>query len=174
MGLLRPTDGEIQIDQMTLTVKNMDQWHWEIAHVPQNIFTDETIAANIAFGNTGYKSNKIEKAMKSAQMRDFIDRHEKGIDTKIGEGGVTLSGGQRQRIGVARALYNDANVSIFDEATNALDTEAEGKLLKEINELDTSTTIIMVTHNHENLKYCDKILKVSSGNVTLLSGNTLI
>ena len=79
------------------------------------------------------KSNKIEKAINSAQIRDFIVRLQKGIDTKIGEGGVTLSGGQRQRIGVARALYNEANVIIFDEATNALDTKTEGKLLKEIN-----------------------------------------
>ena len=174
MGLLSPTTGEIQIDQMTLTVDNMDQWHWEIAHVPQNIYlTEDTIAANVALGSSDYQSIKMAKAISFAQMKGFIDRHEKGIETKIGEGGVALSGGQRQRIGVARALYNEAAVIIFDEATNALDAKTEGKLLKAINELDSSSTIIMVTHNHENLKYCDKILKVSSGNVSLSSSNTI-
>ena len=174
MGLLQPTDGSIWIDRKPLKAGNIDEWHLEIAHVPQHIFlTDDTIAANIALGSKTWDADKIKSAIKSAQIERFIDDDVDGLDTIIGEGGLSLSGGQRQRIGIARALYNKAEVLVFDEATSALDTETEGKLLKAITELKNSPTIIMVTHKHENLKYCDKILKVSSGKVMLVSNNEI-
>ena len=174
MGLLQPTGGSIWIDQKPLTARNINKWHAEIAHVPQHIFlTDDTIAANIALGSKSYNADKIKSAIKSAQIERFIDDDANGLDTMIGEGSLSLSGGQRQRIGVARALYNKAEVLVFDEATSALDTGTEGKLLKAITELNNSPTIIMVTHKHANLKYCDKILKVSSGKVLLVSNNEM-
>ena len=78
----------------------------------------------------------------------------------MGEKGSRLSGGQRQRIGIARALYNDPEILIFDEATNALDAKTEKEIVKEIFDKSLDKTIIFVSHNKENHKFCDQIYEV--------------
>ena len=90
-----------------------------------------------------------------------------GIETLVGEKGSRLSGGQRQRIGIARALYNDPEILIFDEATNALDTETEKEIIQEIFDKSLNKTVIFVSHNKENHKFCDSIYEVK--NKTLIN-----
>ena len=100
-----------------------------------------------------------------SQLREFIDSLPNGINTIVGEGGSKISGGQLQRIGIARALYNNPEIIIFDEATNALDSKTEKDLLKTINLIQVNKTFIIISHNLETLKDCEKIFEIINGTV---------
>ena len=108
MFLLKPTTGEILVDETPLSMSNLRNWQTSIAHVPQTIYlSDGTIAENIAFGVSRDKieMNLVKSVSKQAKLFDFIETLEAGFDSMVGERGVKLSGGQKQRIGIARALY---------------------------------------------------------------------
>jgi ATP-binding cassette subfamily B protein len=165
MGLLVPTSGVIMIDNVLLSNENRHSWQRCIAHVPQVVFlTDSTIKNNIAFGS-GIDELDMERlidAARKAQLLEFIESLPEGFDTFIGERGVRLSGGQRQRMGIARALYRQAEILIFDEATNALDHETELEVMKAIEALDKEITIIMIAHRVTTLNGCDQIIDIGS------------
>ena len=91
----------------------------------------------------------------------------KGFNTLVGERGINLSGGQRQRIGIARALYKGSNILIFDEATNALDTNTENALLESIKNLSSKITIIFISHRLSSLTFCDRIFKINNGTIEI-------
>ena len=91
------------------------------------------------------------------------------MESLVGEKGSRLSGGQRQRIGIARALYNNPDILFFDEATNSLDPETEQKIINEIFNNQDNKTIVFVSHNQENLKYCDKIFRVEDKKITKIN-----
>jgi ATP-binding cassette, subfamily B, bacterial PglK len=168
MGLLIPSSGKLEIDGIEITNKNFRQWQSNIAHVPQNIFlSDSSIAENIAFGVPLNEINlgKVKKVAEHAQISSTIDSMENGYETIVGEDGVRLSGGQRQRIGIARALYKDAHVLIFDEGTSALDNETENLVMESIERLKKDITIIMVAHRLSTLKNCSKIIKLVDGKI---------
>jgi len=117
MGLLQPTEGTLNIDGLTLNTNNYRAWQAHIAHVPQAIFlSDSSIEENIAFGVPKRKIDHelIKKAARQAQIADIIDSWPNKYKTFIGERGIRLSGGQRQRLGIARALYRQADVIVFD------------------------------------------------------------
>ena len=117
--------------------------------MPQEVFIlDDTLKRNVAFGlpDMSIDNQKVEKAIELANLSEFKDSLKFGLETLLGESGSRLSGGQRQRIGIARALYNQPNILIFDEATNALDEETEKKIIKEIFEKEDKKTIIFVSH----------------------------
>ena len=162
MGLLKPQFGNILIDNKKIeNVKN--NWQKIIGCVPQEVFIlDNTLKHNIAFGVDEKDINikKINLAIKLANLEDLKDSLKFGIETLVGEKGSRLSGGQRQRIGIARALYNDPEILIFDEATNALDAKTEKEIVKEIFDKSLDKTIIFVSHNKENHKFCDQIYEV--------------
>ena len=169
MYLLIPNEGKIIVDDSEITKSNYRSWQSNIAHVPQTIFlSDSTILENIAFG---IKKNQIDlgrvkDAAIKAQIHDTIENLPDKYDTVVGERGVRLSGGQRQRIGIARALYKNAKIIIFDEATSSLDNNTEYEVMKSINQLDKELTIIIVAHRISTLKNCDKILEFSNGNIS--------
>jgi ATP-binding cassette, subfamily B, bacterial PglK len=171
MGLLTPTSGKILIDGTALNAKNTHYWRKEIAHVPQSIFlSDTTIRENIAYN---VPSNQIDttiiaKRAKLAELHKFILNLGNGYNTFVGELGIKFSGGQRQRLGIARALYKDRNVLILDEATSALDNKTEAAVIKNIRDAQKSTTILMVAHRIESLKYCDTILQIEGGKANIL------
>ena len=98
-------------------------------------------------------------------MAAYIDSLADGYSTRVGERGVRLSGGQRQRIGIARALYNDAEVIILDEATSALDSQTELDVMKVIDELSTSLTVMIIAHRLSTLKRCNVIVELSRGSI---------
>ena len=121
MGLLEPSVGEMKIDETVITKENCRSWQKHISHVPQNIYlSDTSIEENIAFGvsSADIDLNRIAIAAKQAQIHTFIDELPNKYKTHVGEGGIRLSGGQRQRIAIARALYKNADVIVFDEATS--------------------------------------------------------
>ena len=165
LGLLSPTKGKIEVDNQNIQ-NNMRDWQNLIGYVPQDIYLlDETIQNNIALGVNKdlFNENKFEIAVKIAQLDDFIKNLKLGSQTIVGNRGVRLSGGQRQRIGIARALYNDNKILVFDEATNSLDLENEKKIIENIFLLDKNKTLLLVTHRHETVKQCDEILLFNDG-----------
>ena len=137
--------------------------------MPQNIYlSDDTIAANIAFGVESKNINQIdiERASKIANLHDFIiNELPDKYNTTIGERGIRLSGGQRQRIGIARAVYLNPKILILDEGTSALDNETEKKVMESINKLSKKITIILVAHRLNTVRNCDKIYKFEKGTV---------
>lgn len=164
LGLLKPTSGRILIDG-TYSVTSK-QWHQIIGYVPQLIYlTDDTIEANIAFGESVVDKVRLEKAIYEAQLDQLVSRLAVGVQTLVGERGIRLSGGERQRIAIARALYRNPEVLIFDEATSALDNDTEAKLMETINAVSKDRTVIMIAHRLTTLKACDRIVVMDKGTV---------
>ena len=137
--------------------------------MPQHIYlSDDTIAANIAFGVRAKEINyeSVEKASKIANLHEFVVNELKDqYQTTIGERGVRLSGGQRQRIGIARALYHNPQVLILDEATSALDNHTERAVMDAVNNLNKNITIILIAHRLNTVKNCDNIYLLQQGEV---------
>ncbi|MBM3632202.1 MAG: ABC transporter ATP-binding protein [Alphaproteobacteria bacterium] len=166
LGLLRPVSGEILIDGKYPV--NSQQWHKLLGYVPQTIYlTDDTIEANIAFGEQAESIDtiRLNKAIDDAQLRSFINKLPDGSKTIVGERGIRLSGGERQRISIARALYRQPEVLIFDEATSALDNDTEERLMKTIYEVSQERTVIMIAHRLSTLKNCHRIIIMDAGKV---------
>ena len=168
MGLLDPTEGLFLVDGKIVSKKNMRNWQRIVSHVPQVIFlSDASIEENIAFGIPvdEIDHNRIKSVAKMAQIDELIESLPKKYKSLIGERGVRLSGGQRQRIGIARALYNNAEIIIFDEATSSLDTETERVVMESINSLSKNLTILIIAHRITTLKNCDVIISLENGNI---------
>ena len=164
LGLYRPTSGSIMVDDTELTDENVAMWQNSIGYVSQNVFiTDSTIAENIAFGvnASDIDYNLVNKVIELADLKPFVDSLSAGVNSRIGELGSRLSGGQRQRIGIARALYKQCNVLLFDEATSSLDSQTENNINSAISRLSTEQkglTIIVIAHRESSLGYCDRII----------------
>jgi ATP-binding cassette subfamily C protein len=164
LGLLRPCKGSISIDSEYPT--NSYQWHQLIGYVPQSIYLiDHTIEANITFCEKPEDINqeKLNKVIEAAQLHNFIDQLPAGTKTVVGECGIRLSGGERQRISIARALYHDPEVLIFDEATSSLDNQTEALLMDTIRAVSQNRTVIMIAHRLSTLKDCDRIIVLENG-----------
>ena len=164
LGLLEPTTGEIYVDQKKVTLTNNPAWFENIAHVPQKVFlADSSIAENVAFGQelNSIENSKLLKALEVSQLHNFIVDKNNVQGSKLGENGVNISGGQAQRIGIARANYRDKPILLLDEATSALDKETQKKIISNL--VHSGKTVIMITHDPENLKYCNKVFRVSDG-----------
>ena len=167
LGLMHPQKGTLEIDNKIITTQNSRSWQRSIGYVPQHIYlTDDTVAANIAFGvePKDIDQDIVEKASKIAKLHDFvINELPQKYQTTIGEGGVRLSGGQRQRIGISRALYHKPTVLILDEATNSLDNETEQAVMDAVSNLSKDLTIILIAHRLNTLKNCKIIFKFDKG-----------
>ena len=169
MGLLDPTEGNIKLDGVVINENNKHLWRNKIAHVPQHIFlSDDTIEKNIALGIPPEKINKerVKWAAKIAQIDEIIESWPQNYDTPVGERGVQLSGGQRQRIGIARALFKKSEILVLDEATSALDNDTESEFMESLKLLDSNMTILIIAHRLTTLKDCDKIIEISSGEIS--------
>jgi len=168
MGLLQPTEGTLQVDDQAITAENQRAWQAHIAHVPQAIFlADSSIEENIAFGVPKEQIDlaRVCQAARQAQIADSIEGWQKQYQTVVGERGVRLSGGQRQRIGIARALYKQADVIIFDEATNALDNKTEQTVIQAIEGLGDNLTILIIAHRLTTLKNCAQVVELVDGGI---------
>ncbi|MEK9613763.1 MAG: ATP-binding cassette domain-containing protein, partial [Flavobacteriaceae bacterium] len=168
-GLLKPTKGTITVDGIQID-EFIKSWQQTIGYVGQEIFLiDDTIKANIAFGMSDQEINmdSVYKALEAAQLSSFIDELELGIETKVGERGIQLSGGQKQRIGIARALYQNPSVLIFDEATASLDNETEKHVMNSIYNLKQDKTMIIIAHRISTLQDCDQVYEIKNGKIKL-------
>lgn len=164
LGLYAPTEGHILVDGKELGGDLVRKWQNSIGYVSQSTFlSDSTILANIALGcdENDIDMAQIERAIEAASLSEFVASLPKGIHTRIGECGALLSGGQRQRIGIARALYKQADILFFDEATSSLDNATEQNINRAIEHLsasNTNLTIVVVAHRDSSLSYCDRII----------------
>lgn len=167
LGIMKPTEGEILVDNINI-INNKHSWHKKIGYIPQNIYLmDASIKENIAFGVPLDKIDELqfERAVREAQLKEFIDELKDGEDTIIGESGVRLSGGQRQRIGIARALYNNPDILVLDEATSALDNDTEKAVMDAIERLSGNKTLIIIAHRLTTIKNCNTVYEVKDGRV---------
>jgi len=165
LGLLEPTDGRILIDDNDLRT-DIRSWQRSVGYVPQDIYLiDDTIRRNIALGigEEAIDSAAIDRAVAAAQLNAFIHSLPAGLETVVGERGVRLSGGQRQRIGIARALYHDPTVLIFDEATSSLDTDTEELVIEAVDSLRGNRTIIVIAHRLSTIRNCDHAFVLRDG-----------
>ena len=170
MGLLPVQSGQVLIDGKN--IKNQESgWQKNIGCVPQEVFiSDDTLKKNVAFGESDEKidNTKLLRAIELAGLKNFVENLDLKENTIIGERGSRVSGGQRQRIGIARAFYNNPDVLILDEATNALDEQIEKKIIDEIFSTGINRTIIFVSHNYQNLRHCDSIYKIENQRLSLI------
>lgn len=167
VGLLAPVSGDILIDGKNLN-GIVSRWQQIIGYVPQTIYlTDDTLRSNIAFGISEdlIDDERINKALKTAQLADYIASLSDGLNTYVGERGVRLSGGERQRIGIARALYHDPPVIVLDEATSSLDNITEKEFMDAVNALHGLKTIIVIAHRLTTVEKCDTVYELQSGNL---------
>jgi ABC-type multidrug transport system fused ATPase/permease subunit len=167
LGLLTPQSGDIQVDGQSI-YSNLRLWQNLIGYIPQSIFlTDDTIERNIAFGVPDHliNSERLDKAIQGAQLKDVIDNLPDGVKTRVGERGVRLSGGQRQRVGIARALYHERDILVLDEATSALDNETESLVTEAIQSLSGSKTMIIIAHRLTTVQDCDCIYRMEKGKI---------
>ena len=168
LGLLTPSSGNVFADGIDVTT-NLIAWRKNIACVPQDIFLiDDSIKRNIAFGipDELIDEDLVDKAIQDSQLGDYLSSLPDGVQTLIGERGIRLSGGQKQRIGIARALYRDSPILIFDEATSSLDNNTEEEIVSSIKKLKRSRTIIVIAHRLSTLEHCDRIISIKNGTLT--------
>jgi len=162
MGLYKPTSGSVIVDDVVLDEQNLVSWRTKFGYIPQSIYLfDGTIAENIVFGRQ-YDKHRVIDALKKARMYDFVFSYN-GLETKVGEAGITLSGGQKQRIAIARALYDNPVILVLDEATSALDNNTEHEIIEEIYNLGRNETIFMIAHRLSTIERCDRIFKIEDG-----------
>ncbi len=166
LGLLTPTSGSIRIDDRSLP-DVLHAWRTHVGYVPQEVtLFDGTIAQNIALTwSDDFDPVRVEVAARRAQLWEVVESRADGLDTRVGERGLTLSGGQRQRLGIARALYSDPLILVLDEATSALDTKTEADVARAIQELRGDVTVIAVAHRLSTIRESDLIVFMQDGAV---------
>lgn len=176
LGLLPPQKGRILIDGNDIYHIGEKLGHI-MGYVPQTVYlTDDTIRNNVAFGRepSEIDDEKVWEALKKAQLKEFVETLSSGLDTFVGDRGVRFSGGQRQRIAIARALYENPNIIIFDEATAALDNETELAVMESIRSLQGYKTLIIIAHRLTTIKDCDVIYEIKDGKAFVRAYDELI
>lgn len=166
MGLLPIDKGQIFVDNIELNNKNFDALRKLIGYVPQQInILDGSIRRNIAYGTPEDRINdeKVFEALKKAQLYDFVKEFDAGINSNIITGSTGLSQGQKQRLAIARVLYRNPEILIFDEATSSLDVETEFEITQMLNEIKGEKTIIAIAHRLSTLKSCDRLVYLKNG-----------
>lgn len=173
LGLLEPEKGSVLVDGVDIR-KDLEGWCKNIGYIPQVIYlTDDSIRKNVAFGveESEIDDELVWKALEGAQLKEFVKELPNGLDTEVGEHGDRISGGQRQRIGIARALYRNPEILVFDEATSALDNETEKEVMKAIEGLQGTKTMLMIAHRLTTIEHCDMVYKVEGGKVEQVNNN---
>jgi ATP-binding cassette subfamily B protein len=165
-GLLEPTEGEIQFDGVPSHALRLQELRRKIGFVIQEPYLfDDTIAANIAFGEAEPDQRQIVWAAEAANADDFVRRLPLGYETSIGESGLRLSGGQAQRIAIARAIYHQPPVLLLDEATSALDTESERVVKENMDRLLEGRTSFVIAHRLSTIRNADLIVVLEQGRI---------
>ena len=165
-SFLNPQSGKITIDGIDLSKVKFSSYRKKLGVVLQDDFLFEgTIKQNILFSNPEASKEELMEAIKSANVHEFTDRFDDGIETLIGERGVKLSGGQRQRITIARAIIANPRILILDEATSNLDNESESLIQESLKKLMSGRTTFVIAHRLSTIRQADQILVIEDGNI---------
>ncbi len=165
-GLLEPTGGTVLFDGVDMVDLSYADLRRQIGYVLQESYLfDDTIAANIAFGDDSADAERVEWAARVANAHEFVARLPLGYETRIGESGLLLSGGQQQRIAIARAIYQRPPILVFDEATSALDTESERAVQTNMDEVFAGRTSFVIAHRLSTIRDADLIVVLERGRV---------
>ncbi|MCZ7586969.1 MAG: ABC transporter ATP-binding protein/permease [Deltaproteobacteria bacterium] len=160
------TEGAIRIDGRDIRDFTLTSLRRHIGMVTQDTFLfNDTVLANIAYGDGDADKNRAMRAAKDANAHQFIERLPSGYETTIGELGVKLSGGQRQRLAIARAIYKNAPILVLDEATSALDAESEREVQLALERLLVGRTSFVIAHRLSTIQRADRILVLRDGRV---------
>lgn len=173
LGLLKPTSGQIILDDYTLNPKDIPAWQISCAYVPQAInLLNSDIISNVAYGIEKDLINidKVWDSLESAKLADMVSAMPQNIYTGIGDNGIQISGGQRQRLAIARALYRNAKFIILDEATSSLDNKTESEVMEAIENIGKRCTIVIIAHRLSTVLRADNIYEFSEGEIKA-SGN---
>jgi subfamily B ATP-binding cassette protein MsbA len=159
-------NGSILIDNQNINDINLNSLRKEISLVSQDVILfDDTIKANILYGNAFASNEEIIEACKFAAAQDFVEKLPNKYETIIGENGIKLSGGQKQRLSIARAILKNSSIILLDEATSSLDSESESVIQKAIENLTKNKTTIIIAHRLSTVMNCDKILVFENGQI---------
>lgn len=165
LGVLNPTRGQVLISSMS-PLEAINEFAGEIAYVPQDVsITNGSIRENITIGyeDTQFTDEEILEALKDAQLEEFVNQCEDGLNSQVGDRGTSLSGGQRQRLGIARALVSKPKLLILDEATSSLDAESEARISDAILRLKGQVSVVLVAHRLSTIRHADAILFLKDG-----------
>jgi len=183
LGLLKPTGGQILVDDRSYGEIDVKSWQRRLAYVPQEPFmVDDTLRANVAFGVPRDKVDDahVMRCLELANLLPLVQGLELRLDTPIYERGKRFSGGERQRIAIARALYNNPELLVLDEATSALDAGSEATVRAAIENLKGRVTTLVIAHRLSATQNCDAIFVLESGRLvasgtydSLLASNSL-
>ncbi|WP_322014505.1 lipid A export permease/ATP-binding protein MsbA [Paraburkholderia sp. J12] len=160
-----PTGGQILVDGVPLPDYDIHALRSQIAMVSQDVtLFNDTVANNVAYGQTA-DLERVEKALRAANLWDTIAALPEGVETLVGDNGMKLSGGQRQRLAIARAIYKDAPILILDEATSALDSESERHVQAALETLMRGRTTLVIAHRLSTIERADRILVMEAGRI---------
>lgn len=170
VGLIIPQSGSICIDSIDYSQIELSSLRQMIGYVTQEpVVFNDTIANNISFWGCDYADKacreRIERAAELGNCAAFIKDAENGYNTFVGDKGIKLSGGQRQRLAIAREIFKEPYIMIFDEATSSLDTESEGYIQQSINRMKGSCTLVIIAHRLSTIKNCDFIYVLDKGRI---------
>ena len=158
--------GKVTIDGMDIKHMTLSSLRGAMALVSQDVtLFNDTIVANIGFGDALASRDDIMDAAKAADAHDFISLLPDGYDTVLGEDGAGLSGGQKQRLSIARAILRDAPILLLDEATSALDAESESKVQAALDRLSNGRTTIVIAHRLSTVQKADRIYVLEKGKI---------
>ena len=167
LGFLEPTAGEILIDGVPLTGKNLSGWHQSLGYIPQEpLILNASVRENLQRFHPHATEADMVDALKKAQAWAVVENLPQGLDTLLGDAGVRLSGGERQRVVLARVLMNDPRIIVMDEATSALDYESEAAIRKAIRELGDRVTVLIIAHRLATVRTADYAVVLENGTVT--------
>ena len=168
-----PTEGRILLDSQPISDIALPSLRAQMAMVSQHVVLfDDTIAANIAYGDPNPDRQKIEEAARAAHLADVITQLPEAYETLIGDNGMRLSGGQRQRLAIARAIYKNAPILILDEATSALDTESERAVQLALDALMKNRTTLVIAHRLSTIEHANRIVVLQEGRIAEMGSHT--
>ena len=171
-GFYPATVGEIRLDGASIEEIALTSLRKQIAMVSQHVVLfDDTIAANISYGDATPDRARVLAAAKAAHLDDVIASLPQGLETMVGDNGSRLSGGQRQRLAIARAIYKDAPILILDEATSALDSESERAVQAALDELMKGRTTLVIAHRLSTIERADRIAVLADGHIAELGSH---
>ena len=163
-GLIEPNSGSILINEKKVDYSKIN-WRKKVSYVSQNpFFVNDTINYNITFKNNinEIEKSRIDNVIETSKLKNFIKDNMLEANYKIGEDGSKLSGGQRQRVGIARAIYKNADLYIFDEATSGIDSNTETNLIKDIKLKYSDKILIFISHNKNVIDLCDETFELKN------------